>query len=123
MSKVVILALLFLFSMSAEARWKPEYAQQYTPQERQWFRDQKIPGTNFSCCSTADGEIVEEDIRDGHYWIRCPLDGACPFKEWTRVPDERVITEPNKFGRAVVWFRNYPVGTSSIICFAPGAGI
>ena len=42
--------------------------------------------------------------------------------EWVEVPDEAVITEPNRAGRTMVW----PVKTAfgvSIRCFMPGSMI
>ncbi len=68
------------------------------------------------CCSDADGVAVADpdwDSHNGHYRVR--LDG-----EWVDVPDEAVITEPNRAGRTMVW----PVKTVfgvSIRCFMPGS--
>jgi hypothetical protein len=70
------------------------------------------------CCSDADGFAVADpdwDSHNGHYRVR--LDG-----EWVEVPDEAVITEPNRAGRTMVW----PVKTAfgvSIRCFMPGSMI
>lgn len=67
------------------------------------------------CCSNADGIAVSDpdwDSKDGHYRVR--LDG-----EWIDVPDDAVITEPNRAGRTMVWPNKSPVGTS-IRCFLPG---
>jgi len=58
----------------------------------------------FYCCARADGHPLEDgewDIKDNHY--RVFLEG-----EWIDVPDDAVISGPNKFGKAIVWFRNYP---------------
>jgi len=68
------------------------------------------------CCSDADGFAVSDpdwESHDGHYRVR--LDG-----QWVDVPDEAVITEPNRAGRTMVW----PVKTSfgiAIRCFMPGS--
>lgn len=70
------------------------------------------------CCSDADGVAVADpdwDSHNGHYRVR--LDG-----QWVEVPDEAVITEPNRAGRTMVW----PVKTAfgiSIRCFMPGTMI
>ncbi len=67
------------------------------------------------CCSDADGFAVSDpdwDSQDGHYRVR--IDG-----QWIVVPDDAVITEPNRAGRTMVW----PVRSSlgiSIRCFLPG---
>ena len=51
------------------------------------------------CCAFADGvslQDVDWDTQDGHY--RARIQG-----EWIVVPDDAVVTEPNRFGPAVVW--------------------
>lgn len=70
------------------------------------------------CCSFADGEQINDvdwETKDGHYRVR--LDG-----QWFDVPDDAVITEPNKFGPAVVWPIRYDGKVQDIRCFMPGAG-
>ena len=68
------------------------------------------------CCSDADGFAVSDpdwESQDGHYRVR--LEGI-----WIVVPDDAVITEPNRAGRTMVW----PVKSSrgiSIRCFLPGS--
>jgi hypothetical protein len=81
---------------------------------KQWFdglRSGKGP-----CCSDADGSAVSDvdwESKDGHYRVR--LDG-----QWIDVPDEAVITEPNRAGRTMVWpIRGY-MGVT-IRCFMPGS--
>ncbi|QOZ11318.1 hypothetical protein XH96_30205 [Bradyrhizobium sp. CCBAU 51765] len=70
------------------------------------------------CCSDADGFAVADpdwESHNGRYRVR--LDG-----QWIDVPDEAVITEPNRAGRTMVW----PVKTAfgiSIRCFMPGSMI
>jgi hypothetical protein len=42
------------------------------------------------------------------------------------VPDDAVLSGPNKFGKAIVWFRNYPSRVTPgtrIQCFIPGSGV
>lgn len=68
------------------------------------------------CCSVADGVAVADpdwDSKDGHY--RVHLDG-----EWIVVPDDAVITEPNRAGRTMVWPLKSSLGTT-IRCFLPGS--
>ena len=68
------------------------------------------------CCSDADGVVVADpdwESKDGHYRVR--LDG-----EWIMVPDEAVITEPNRAGRTMVWPIKGSWGTM-IRCFMPGS--
>src|ERR1700757_1334668 len=68
------------------------------------------------CCSDADGSAVSDvdwETAGGHYRVR--IDG-----EWIDVPDEAVITEPNRIGRTMVWpIRGY-LGMT-IRCFMPGS--
>jgi hypothetical protein len=67
------------------------------------------------CCSVADGIAISDpdwDSKDGHYRVR--LDG-----EWIVVPEDAVITEPNRAGRTMVWPIKGSLGTT-IRCFLPG---
>jgi hypothetical protein len=81
---------------------------------KQWF--DSLRSGKGPCCSDADGSAVSDvdwESKDGHYRVR--LDG-----EWLDVPDEAVITEPNRVGRTMVWpIRGY-LGVS-IRCFMPGS--
>lgn len=49
---------------------------------------------------------------DGHYMVRLN-------EKWIRVPDEALVTQPNQFGRTVVW-PYYINGEPIIRCFMPG---
>jgi hypothetical protein len=56
-----------------------------------WF-DSLRSKAGGACCSNADGFAIADidwDTKDGHYRVR--LDG-----EWIDVPNETVITEPNR---------------------------
>jgi hypothetical protein len=67
------------------------------------------------CCSNADGIAIADpdwDSKNGHFRVR--IDG-----EWIDVPNDAVITEPNRAGRAMVWPLRGALGTS-IRCFLPG---
>ena len=62
-----------------------------------WF-DRLASGKGL-CCSFADGFSVQDvdwDTQDGHYRVRI-------YGQWLDVPDDAVVTEPNRFGPAVVW--------------------
>ena len=81
-----------------------------------WF-DRLASGKGL-CCSFADGFSVQEvdwDTQDGHYRVRI-------YGQWYVVPDAAVVTEPNRFGPAVVWSFNDRYGNTQIRCFMPGAG-
>ena len=74
------------------------------------------------CCARADGHALDDgewDIKDNKY--RVFVQG-----EWIVVPDDALILGPNKFGKAIVWFRNYPsrvTPDTHIQCFIPGSGV
>lgn len=87
-----------------------------------WF-DQLKSGKGL-CCSDADGYAVSDPDwdtkRDGdrvHYRVR--IEG-----NWYDVPDDAVITEPNRAGRTMVWpIRSWESGEPKfwIRCFMPGS--
>ena len=81
-----------------------------------WF-DRLASGKGL-CCSFADGVSVQDvdwDTQDGHYRVRI-------YGQWLVVPDDAVVTEPNRFGPAVVWPYNDRYGNTQIRCLMPGAG-
>lgn len=81
---------------------------------KQWF--DSLRSGKGPCCSDADGSAVSDvdwESSSGHYRVR--VDG-----EWYDVPDDAVITEPNRVGRTMVWpIRGYQGLT--IRCFMPGS--
>jgi len=108
------LLLAALVSASGYARdLDGRYAAQ-NPELHQWF--EKLRSGKGPCCSDADGSAVSDvdwETSGGHYRVR--IDG-----EWIDVPDEAVITEPNRIGRTMVWpIRGY-LGLT-IRCFMPGS--
>jgi len=105
--------LIALAAPPALARDRGQYAHS-SPEMKAWFdglRSGKGP-----CCSDADGSAVSDvdwESRNGHYRVR--IEG-----EWLEVPDDAVITEPNRVGRTMVWpMRGYQGMT--IRCFMPGS--
>jgi hypothetical protein len=73
------------------------------------------------CCAKADGHPLDDgewDIKDKNY--RILVQG-----KWTVVPDDALVLGPNKFGKAIVWFRDQgePTPSSRIQCFLPGSGV
>jgi hypothetical protein len=106
--------LIVMASPSSKARdVDGRYAAQ-NPELHQWFEG--LRSGKGPCCSDADGSALSDvdwETKAGHYRVR--IDG-----EWVDVPDEAVITEPNRIGRAMVWpIRGY-LGLS-IRCFMPGS--
>ena len=84
------------------------------PEIKAWF-DHLASGRG-PCCSDADGYALSDpdwESKDGHYRVR--IDG-----QWIDVPDDAVITAPNRVGRTMVWpIRGY-LGLT-IRCFMPGS--
>jgi hypothetical protein len=84
------------------------------PELNRWF--DSLKSGKGPCCSDADGYAVSDpdwESKSGHYRVR--IEG-----EWYDVPDDAVITEPNRVGRTMVW----PIkgwGGMTIRCFMPGA--
>jgi hypothetical protein len=67
--------------------------------------------SNVLCCDKKEVKELDDsdwDTQDGHYRVR--LNG-----NWYVVPDAAVVKEPNKMGRALLWFNGV-----IIRCFLPG---
>ena len=67
------------------------------PELNEWFN--RLASGKGLRCSFADGFVVGDvdwESKDGHY--RVQLEGR-----WIDVPDDAVITEPNRAGRTMVW--------------------
>ncbi|MBV9984486.1 MAG: hypothetical protein JO365_31580 [Bradyrhizobium sp.] len=79
------------------------------------------------CCSDADGSTVADadwESRNGHYRVRLPwlpsMKDDPKAWVWVDVPDEAVITEPNKAGFTMVWPVYGDHAGPTIRCFMPG---
>jgi len=110
---VVALCTLALSPSHLSARDDGRYANSPL---KSWF-DQLASGKGL-CCSFTDGVSVENvdwDTQNGRYRVR--IQG-----QWVVVPDAAVVTEPNRFGPAVVWPYQDGDGATQIRCFLPGAG-
>jgi hypothetical protein len=86
---------------------------------KSWF--ESLHSSKGPCCSDADGTALSDvdwETKDGHYRVR--IQG-----QWWDVPDEAVITEPNRIARTMVWPVYYwTVGAPlrvDIRCFMPGS--
>lgn len=80
-----------------------------------WFSGLKSNGGGL-CCSNMDGTALSDvdwESKNGHYRVRLQ-------NEWVDVPDNTVITEPNRAGPTMVW-PYYMNGKPVIRCFMPGA--
>jgi len=84
------------------------------PELNGWF--DKLASGRGLCCSLTDGVTVADpdwESRDGRYRVRL-------YGEWIDVPDDALITEPNRFGRTMVWPMLFN-GKISVRCFMPGS--
>jgi hypothetical protein len=110
--RLIIFAFLLLpLSGSALARDDGRYANSPL---KSWF--DSLHSAKGPCCSDADGASVADadwDTLKGHFRVR--LEG-----EWVEVPDDAVITEPNRAGRTMVWIM-YRDGHPVVRCFIPGS--
>jgi hypothetical protein len=108
-----LMALLFISSAPLVHARDPDGRYANSPL-KQWFDN--LRSGKGPCCSDADGTAISDAdwvSRDGHYRVR--IEG-----EWVDVPEEAVITEPNRAGRTMVWpIRGY--GGLTIRCFMPGS--
>jgi hypothetical protein len=111
-----VISWLFAASMMlgiglAQARDDGRYANSPL---KSWFESLHSKD-GVQCCANADGMVLSDvdwDTSGGHYRVR--LDG-----QWIDVPDDRVIKEPNRVGRPMVW-PYYLNGHPTIRCFMPG---
>lgn len=105
--------LIALAASNAYARDRGQFANS-APETRAWF--ERLRSGKGPCCSDADGSVVSDvdwETREGHYRVR--VDG-----QWFDVPDDAVITEPNRIGRTMVWPIQGYLGLT-IRCFMPGS--
>jgi hypothetical protein len=108
---VALTVLIFYHAVTqVHARDDGRYAQSPL---KGWF--DSLKSQKGFCCSVADGEDTEYDMRADGYWA--PIDGT-----WQRVPEEAVIKEPNKAGRAMKWLF-MENGEKKFRCFLPAGGV
>jgi hypothetical protein len=92
---IVLLAVLAAATVHASARdLDGRYANSPL---KPWF--DTLASKKGLCCSDADGTALSDvdwETKDGRYRVR--LDG-----DWHNVPDDAVVTEPNRAGRTMVW--------------------
>jgi hypothetical protein len=112
------LVLAATFPFKAKARDDGRYANSPL---KPWFKS--LRSGKGPCCSDADSSTLSDaewQSKDGHYKVRIE-------EQWWDVPDDAVITEPNRVGRTIVWAIYYRSRTSplriEIRCFMPGAMI
>lgn len=132
---IAIAAFLLLFRFPVLARdLDGKYADSPL---KAWF--DHLASARGPCCSFADGVSIKDVDWDTQcdtagYGAKTQFDEykltagkRCYYRvhlagRWIIVPPEALVTEPNKFGPAVVWPYQDGVGETQIRCFMPGAG-
>ena len=118
--------LLVVFAASfGYARDRGQFANT-NPELKAWFEG--LRSGKGPCCSDADGSAIADsdwESKDGHYRVRVPrygyvIDGQPQELVWVDVPEEAVISEPNRVGRTMVWPIYGYMGVT-IRCFMPGS--
>lgn len=116
--RITCAVLLGLAGQFSHARDRGQFANS-SPELKAWFEG--LRSGKGPCCSDADGTAISDadwESRGGHYRVHIPNNSG--DMEWIDVPDEAVITEPNRVGRTMVWpIRGY-LGIT-IRCFMPGS--
>lgn len=123
--RAILAALIYCVALApAVARDDGRYANSPL---KSWF-DRLASGKGL-CCSFADGIKVEDPDWD----TQCERGSGrreqaenCRYRvrlsgQWIVVPETALVTEPNRFGPAVVWPYQDAEGTTQIRCFMPGA--
>ena len=124
-SLACVLMLVALLAPLVHARDRGQFVNT-SAELKAWFdglRSGKGP-----CCSDADGSAISDsdwESKDGHYRVRIPrlgyvIDGRQQELVWIDVPEEAVISEPNRVGRTMVWPVYGYMGVT-IRCFMPGS--
>ncbi|MCP3372281.1 hypothetical protein [Bradyrhizobium cajani] len=118
-------ALIALAAPFGHARDRGQFANT-NAELKAWF--DSLRSGKGPCCSDADGSALSDtdwESKDGHYRVRIPrygyaLDGQRQELVWVDVPEEAVISEPNRVGRTMVWPIYGYMGVT-IRCFMPGS--
>jgi hypothetical protein len=106
MMRIVLILLLLCTPALAHDPSRPEL--------NEWFN--RLASGRGLCCSFTDGFAVSDvdwESKGGHSRVRLE-------NNWIDVPDEALITEPNRAGRTMVWPLRFD-GQILIRCFMPGS--
>lgn len=106
-----VIALL-IFSTTAFAVDRGQY-KNVDPFLKEWVEGLKSKAAPYGCCAINEGIPNPATwSADGKYHVK--IEG-----KWYDVPDDALITVPNKLGYAVVWYFKED-GKIMIRCFMPG---
>ena len=126
MRRVLILGMLLL-PIQASAHDPGGKFAQANPKMHEWFEG--LRSGKGPCCSDADGNVVKDSDWEA---VNDPAKPNVHYRvfiqeQWVDVPDDAVLTQPNMYGRTMVWpFYNSAYGGPvqvNIRCFIPGPGI
>ncbi|EJN11872.1 hypothetical protein PMI42_04887 [Bradyrhizobium sp. YR681] len=121
LAAVLIAVALSLLVTKAFARDDGRYANSAL---KPWF--DSLRSGKGPCCSDADGYVLSEvdwESADGRYRVRVPISNDEADNNvliWVDVPEDAVITEPNRAGRTMVW-PIWGFQGPTIRCFMPGS--
>lgn len=110
LATIVVLGLVLLMLLLPHK----SYAHDRNSPLHDWFEGLHNQ-INGNCCAEADGRPVDDDawtIQGRHYAVK--IDG-----HWEIIPDDKLVTESNKFGKAVLWMVHTD-GKPVVRCFLPG---
>lgn len=116
-SLVILIGLL----VSTQARDDGRYANSPL---KSWF--DSLRSGKGPCCSDADGYALSDvdwEASGNRYRVRIPRSNDPADASdmiWIEVPEDAVITEPNRAGRTMVW-PIWGYQGPSIRCFMPGS--
>ena len=118
--------LVMLAAPASQARDPDGHYAAQNPELHKWF--ESLRSGKGPCCSDADGSAISDsdwESKDGHYRVRIPrlgyvIEGREQELVWVDVPEEAVISEPNRVGRTMVWPIYGYMGVT-IRCFMPGS--
>lgn len=109
---VVSIGLALLFTLVVTAVLARDWTQA-DPDMRRFYEGLRN-NNGMQCCFGNDGFDAKWETRGSEYWVEIDL-------EWLRVPPQALLTVPNKYGVAKVWFYRPPNGGQpNINCFLPG---
>ena len=111
---ITLVAIAVMIGPSVQARDDGRYANSPL---KGWFESLHSKGGG-PCCADADGTALDDvDWDTEQRTLSREFLG-----DWIEVPDDTVITEPNRAGRTMVW-PYYVNGRAMIRCFMPGSMI
>jgi hypothetical protein len=121
-SRPLLISVSVIMLAMTQSVWGRDPDQRYKDSPlHDWF--EHLSSRMGLCCSFADGYVVQDadwESKNGHYRVRVPKTENSDAAIWVDVPDDAVITEPNRAGRTMVWPFYSDQGVW-IRCFMPGS--